>query len=105
MDLFKIALDYCSENSLSHDGHVVLYREPGSAGWIGTGWTLFLDNPAAYVPGCLALSLSTRHAYVAAGGDDYNGALDWVFVPDLSLYLDKRSLSSFSEKVGLNVCG
>lgn len=51
-------------------GFVILYQ--GEV----TGWKAFLERPESQTPGCIAIDELGRQ-WVAAGGDEYNGALRW----------------------------
>lgn len=55
------------------DGYVVI------CGQVCTGWTLQLDSPQSYEPGCVAFDGNGK-AWIACGGDAYNGAQEWLIV-------------------------
>lgn len=53
-------------------GVVVINREGLAAGWMNT-----LRDPEGWVPGCRAVDAGGA-VWIARGGDDYNGAREWV---------------------------
>lgn len=73
MDLqtIKTLADAYREEWQRVGGYVVIYD--GAA----NGWTLRLDNPGGWMPGCLAVEQGGA-IYEARGGNDYHGAAEWV---------------------------
>lgn len=55
------------------DRGVVVVNRAGEA----CGWMDCLRNPENWEPGCTAVDVEGRE-WVATGGDDYNGASEWV---------------------------
>ncbi|MDZ7869717.1 MAG: hypothetical protein U5L02_11075 [Rheinheimera sp.] len=55
------------------DGFVVLHEGEVS------GWTIALNNPQGWVPGCVAVSANFE-CYRATGGNDYDGATAWTLI-------------------------
>ena len=44
------------------------------------GWTRHLDNPAGWMPGCIAID-NDGNQWIALGGTDYDGAEYWEALP------------------------
>ncbi len=47
------------------------------------GWTHELNSPEAWAPGCVAINESGE-CWVAIGGDDYDGAQEWLSIDEIT---------------------
>lgn len=73
-ELLEKARDWCIKWNCPADSGVVIFHNDEIQ-----GWCIDLLNPEAWTPGCIAMDFD-GNVFIATGGDDYNGAEEWLSV-------------------------
>lgn len=70
------------ESTLGLTGYAVVQYNTQTNAIEVAGWTLELDRPASWAPDCLAINRAGE-MHEATGGNDYDGATEWVQIVPL----------------------
>ncbi len=83
-EIVRIAGEVRQSRNL-HGGFVVMFNRAH------VGWTLTLEHPVDWMPGCLAVD-DIGNAWRSTGGDPYRGSMKWVrWYPEVDMAESMRS--------------
>ena len=77
----QVALSWLSE-TIRKTGYAVVHCNTETNAVEVAGWTLELRDAGSWVPGCLAIN-NAGDMHEATGGNDYDGAAEWVQIVPL----------------------
>ena len=77
----QVAFNWLNE-TFRNTGFAVVHCNTETNAVEVAGWTLELRNPRSWEPGCLAIN-NAGDMHEATGGNDYDGAAEWVQIVPL----------------------